>query len=51
MSSHVLEPLYEGDDDDLESDEDVKNEDERQQPSQVIVTNLENITIKDDTEP
>lgn len=51
VSSHVLEPLYEGDDDDLDSDEDVKNEDERQQPSQVIVTNLENITIKDDTEP
>lgn len=45
VSSHVLEPLYEGDDDDLESEEDVEN-DERQ-PSQVILTNLENITLHD----
>ena len=45
VSSHVLEPLYEGDDDDLESEE--EKEDERQ-PSQVIVTNLENITLHDD---
>lgn len=45
VSSHMLEPLYEGDDDDLESDEE-ENDDRK--PSQVIVTNLENITLHDD---
>ena len=45
MSSHVLEPLYEGDDDDFESEEE---ESDDRQPSQVILTNLENITLHDD---
>ena len=46
VSSHVLEPLYEGDDDDLESEEELES-DERH-PSQVILTNLENITLHEE---
>lgn len=42
VSSHVLEPLDEGDED-LESDSDVEAEGE----AQVILTNLENITLQD----
>jgi len=49
VSSHVLEPLDEGDED-LESEDD-EGADERQ-PSQIILTNLEsiveNITLQDD---
>lgn len=47
VSSHVLEPLYEGEDDDLESEDDADLNDEVR-PSQVILTNLEKITLKDD---
>jgi hypothetical protein len=47
VSSHVLEPLYEGEDDDLESEDDADLKDE-ERPSQVILTNLEKITLKND---
>ncbi|CAB9506607.1 expressed unknown protein [Seminavis robusta] len=53
VSSHVLEPLDEGDEDDLESDNDIgvveKIEIETEQ-TQVILTNLENISLQDHDE-
>lgn len=41
--SQMLEPLDEGDEDDLESEDDENLTDNERQPSQIILTNLENI--------